>query len=363
MNLQRVRRPKLSPSVRRTAQGAVAAAAALVVATACGTGSGSSSANEANLGEWEPPEAVTEALQAEGPITTIDHNISSSSAQAQLYAAVVEAFGGEVEVEYLADYGATFATLSKAENMSVLEMWAGAYADLFKQYVEDEGTVDDFELNDIDKDAAEGWYVPTYVIEGDPDRGIEPMCPGLPDWEALNDCVDVFKSPETGDKGRYVSGAKSWGPAYGDPQRIENLGLDYEVTYAGSEAALQAEWVRAVEQGEPLLALMWSPHFLTSKYDLTKVEFPPYYEGCWGEGGKFDCDWGPLDVKKLTSAGYRENYPAAAQILDNYNLTADQLGEMMVEMVDEGKKAEEVVAEWMEENPSVWQAWGEGADK
>lgn len=361
MNLQRVRRPRLSPTTRRTVQGVAAAAAALTLATACGTGSGGSAASEPDVGDWEPPKAVTDALQEQGPIATIDHGVSSSSVQAQLYAQVVEAFGGEVDVNLLGDYGATFATLGKAENMTVVEMWAGAWTDLYTQYVEDEGTVDDFETNDIDPEAAEGWYVPTYVIEGDAERGIEPMCPGLPDWEALNDCVDVFKSSETGDKGRYVSGAKSWGPAYGDPQRIENLDLNYEVTYAGSEAALQAEWVRAYEQGEPLLGLMWSPHYLTAKYDLTRVEFPPYFEGCWGD--TYACDWGPLQIEKMTSADFSETYPAAAQILDNYNLSADQLGEMMVQMIDEGEKADVVVAEWMEKNPSVWQAWGEGADK
>ena len=28
-------------------------------------------------------------------------------------------------------------------------------------------------------DAAQGWFVPRYVIEGDSDRGIEPAAPGL----------------------------------------------------------------------------------------------------------------------------------------------------------------------------------------
>ncbi|PZT84263.1 MAG: hypothetical protein DI630_37300, partial [Gordonia sp. (in: high G+C Gram-positive bacteria)] len=134
--------------------------------------------------------------------------------------------------------------------------------------------------------------VPTYVIEGDPERGIEPVCPGLPNWEALEDCVDVFSTTETAPKGRYLSGDPSWGEFYGDEKRIENLDLDYEIMFAGSEAAMAAEWKRAYERGEPLLGLMWEPHFLTAKYDVTLVEFPPYSEDCWGT--TFACAWGPI---------------------------------------------------------------------
>lgn len=361
MNLQSICHLRLSRHARRTMRGVVGAAAALALVTACGAGAKTSGA-AASPSDWKPPKAVSDALMKEGVIDTILHDNSSSAVQSQLYAAVLRAFGGNVHITNLNDYGSTFAILSKAKNYVDPEMWTGSAPDLVKKYIVDAKSVDLFEASDVDKTAAEGWYVPTYVIKGDPARGIKPSCPGLPDWHALKDCVDVFKTADSGGKGQYLSGAKSWEPAYGDYARIKNLGLNYTVAFAGSEAALQAEWTRAEEQGKPLLALMWSPHYVTAKYDLTRIVFPPYTPGCWGEGKTYACDWGPLNVDKLTSAGFRGNYPAAAKVLDNYNLTGKQLGEMMTQMVDSGKPADQVVADWMKRNPSVWQAWAVGAD-
>ncbi|EPD69491.1 hypothetical protein HMPREF1211_00037 [Streptomyces sp. HGB0020] len=361
MNLHCVRRGSAGPGARRSMQSVLGAAAVLALVAGCGTGRTSNSA--ASVGDWKAPKAVSDALKKEGEVQVILHDNSSSSVQAQLYAAVLRAFGGNVKIATVNDYPSTFAILSKAKNQVDPEMWTGSAPDLVKKYIKDDKTVDMFEVSDVDKTAAEGWYVPTYVIKGDPARGIKPSCPGLPDWRALNKCVDVFKTPDSGGKGRYLSGAKSWEPAYGDNERIKNLKLNYKVAFAGSEAALQAEWTRAEEQGKPILALMWSPHYLTSKYSLTKIKFPPYTPDCWGPGKSYACDWGPLNIDKLTSRNFRGDYPAAAQVLDNYNLDGKQLGEMMTQMVDSGKTADQVVADWMKKNPSVWQAWSKGADK
>ena len=35
-------------------------------------------------------------------------------------------------------------------------------------------------------------------------------CPGLPSWEALNDCAAAFATAETGDKGMYLDGPVDW---------------------------------------------------------------------------------------------------------------------------------------------------------
>lgn len=362
MNLRRVRRGLAPPGARPAMRSVLGVAAALALVAGCGTG-GRTSGAVASVGGWKAPKAVSDALKKEGEVQVILHDNSSSAVQAQLYAAVLRAFGGDVKIATVNDYPSTFATLSKEKNQVDPEMWTASAPDLVKKYIEDDKTVDMFEASDIDRSAAEGWYVPTYVIKGDPARGIKPSCPGLPDWRALNKCADVFKTPDSGSKGRYLSGAPSWGPAYGDKERIKNLGLHYEVTFAGSEAALLAEWTRAEKRGKPILALMWSPHYVTSKYHLTKIEFPPHTPDCWGPGKSYACDWGPQDIDKLTSRNFRENYPAAAQVLDNYNLDGKQLGEMMTQMIDSGKTADQVVTGWMKKNPSVWRAWSEGADK
>jgi glycine betaine/proline transport system substrate-binding protein len=98
--------------------------------------------------------------------------------------------------------------------------------------------------------------VPAYVKE---------LCPGLPDWQALNDCTDVFATPETAPKGRYLGGPVTWGGF--DDERVEALDLDYEVIHAGTDAALFAELESAYQRQAPILLWVYQPHWAGAKYD------------------------------------------------------------------------------------------------
>jgi len=296
---------------------------------------------------------VAAALQEEGTIEFFDHAWTSSTIQAEVLAQVFEKLGGDASVKTAAHVDSAFVTLSKDPDVFDPEVWTILWEPQIEQYVERDKTVEIFYESELT--AEEGWYVPTYVIEGDAERGIEPTCPGLPDWQALNDCADVFATAKTAPKGQYTSGAKEWGPYYGDPQRIENLGLDYQIEYAGSEAALMAEWRRAYEQGEPFLGLMWTPTYTGLKYDVTRVEFPPYSEDCWGS--TFACNWDNIEILGLSSPEFREAHPTGSKILDKYDLNDEQLLDIMTRVEEKGLTPKDAVAEWIEENPEVWQAW------
>ena len=76
--------------------------------------------------------------------------------------------------------------------------------------------------------AKEEWWYPAYMKE---------VCPGLPNWEALKDekCAEMFSTAETAPKGRYLGGPVTWGGF--DEERIDALGLNFEVIHAGTDAA------------------------------------------------------------------------------------------------------------------------------
>ncbi|HEX5693952.1 MAG TPA: phosphate ABC transporter substrate-binding/OmpA family protein, partial [Arenimonas sp.] len=76
----------------------------------------------------------------------------------------------------------------------------------------------------------EDWWYPLWTKEA---------CPGLPDWQALNECAAVFATPETGDKGRFLGGPVDW--LKHDQEKVDALGMDFVVVNAGSAAALWAE--------------------------------------------------------------------------------------------------------------------------
>jgi glycine betaine/proline transport system substrate-binding protein len=156
-----------------------------------------------------------------------------------------------------------------------------------------------------------------------------------------------------------MSGAKAWGPYYGDGDRIKNLNLNYKMEFAGSEAALQAEWKRAYEQGKPFLGLMWRPHYVTLKYDLTRVEFPPYTPKCWGT--TYACNWENIEIYNLTSGGFPEKHPLANEVLKQFNLNNEHAREMMALVNENGMTPEAAAEKWVTENPDVWKAWAPSA--
>ena len=67
-----------------------------------------------------------------------------------------------------------------------------------------------------------------------------------------------------------------------DKEIVENLGLDFEVVVAGSEAALISELDTAYQNEEPLLFYWYTPHWGNQKYDLTEVALPEVTEAVHG---------------------------------------------------------------------------------
>jgi len=261
-----------------------------------------------------------------------------------------EEMGYDVEAQ-LIDYVPGFASLARGDADVLMEIWDLTAEPYYEEAVEEGKIV----LSPMGMLGYEGWYVPSYVIHGDTERGIEPSCPGLPDWRALNDCAEIFATAETEPKGRYLTGDTSWAELYGDPQRIENLGLNYEMRFAGSEASLVAEIVSAYERGKPILALMWDPHYLQYKLDLVKVEFPPYTEECWGT--TYACAWKDMIMYNGMHGDSAKKYPEVREFVQNYNMSREDLGEMMVAVENEGITPEESVRRWLAENEDVWRKW------
>lgn len=333
-------------------RGGLALPAVLVIFALTTAGCGASQDAGESIGNASIPEDVRSAIRSEGPIELLENNWTSQQAQTRLAHRVLEEMGADVTTTPI-EYIASFPAMAGSDNKVHMEVWDLTAKPQIEQYVEKEQTVVD--LGPSGPSAEEGWYVPTYVIEGDPKRDIEPSCPGLPDWEALNDCVDVFATPSTADKGRYLSGDRSWGKLYGDPHRIENLGLDYEMEFAGSEAALAAEFERAYSRGEPILGLMWHPHWVTSAMDLTLIEFPKFTEECWGS--TYACGWGDISLQKLASKDFPSTHPTAAAFIEKYDLPDEELSSILTTVEQDGLSVEEAVDEWMADNKDLWMSW------
>jgi glycine betaine/proline transport system substrate-binding protein len=189
------------------------------------------------------------------------------------------------------------------------------------------------------------WWYPAYV---------EDLCPGLPDYTALNDCASVFATAETGDKGRLLLYSADWGG--NDDERVASLGLNYQIVRVGSEAALLAEVQSAVQRQAPILAWLYEPHWAPVKFDGRYVELPPYTEEC-AASGRYDCEKPSGPILKLAWNGMADKWPAAFAAMQKFTLSNREYGEVIQQVDLDGVPMDDVVDAWMAENTDRWSAW------
>jgi glycine betaine/proline transport system substrate-binding protein len=251
-----------------------------------------------------------------------------------------------------ADYIAQLAGLEAGDLHVAMELWATTAKQAVEESLKTGNSVD---LGTTGMEGIEDWWFPMYVKE---------KCPGLPDWEALKGCAEVFATPDTAPKGRYLSGAATWGGF--DVERIDALGLDFEVIQAGSEGSLFAELKAAYERKAPIILWVWSPHWVPFKYKGEFVKFPPYTDECYNDPSwginpdkAYDCGKPSGWINKIGWAGGDEKWPNAFKAVRNYRLDNDTMGSLVAEVDLEGRKIEEVVAEWLDNNEDRWKKWFE----
>ena len=208
------------------------------------------------------------AAQCAGDTISIAVNPwTGSAANANVAKVIMEQeMGCTVELVEIDEF-AQFPALSTNELQATLEVWPSGHAEDYATYIEGgQGVVDAGELGVIGKI---GWYVPTYMVEENPDLATV-------DGIAAN--ASLFATAETGDKGQFLGGDPSF--VSFDQEIVDSLGLDLQVVYAGSEAALLTELETAYENQDPLLFYFYKPHWAFVDYDLTEVALPEVTAEC-----------------------------------------------------------------------------------
>lgn len=76
------------------------------------------------------------------------------------------------------------------------------------------------------KNAVEGWYVPAYVIKGDPARNLKPLAPELKSVADLKRYPQVFKDPEAPTKGRFLNSPSGWTSEIVNTQKLKAYALE-----------------------------------------------------------------------------------------------------------------------------------------
>jgi len=223
------------------------------------------------------------------------------------------------------------------------------------------GNIYDKALNDGDiklvdllgLEPQEGWMYPPYMEE---------QCPGLPDYEALYDCAQIFGTASTFPKGRLITYPADWGTR--SKTLVDVLDLPFQPVAGGSEGAMVAELKSALSAEQPILIMFWLPHWIHAEHEFRFVQFdgntkdcPPLEEQSRGNA----CGFTQAKVHKMVSGDFAQKWPDAQVLIENLHLTNEEQNKMILEIDQEGAELEDVVAVWMEKNEKTWNAWIEEA--
>lgn len=124
---------------------------------------------------------------------------------------------------------------------------------------------------------------------------------------------------------------------------LKEYGLEGEYQVVdGSTPGMLAELKRAYDKKEPVLAVLWSPHWAYSSYELTKLEDP---KGAWGKGD---------GIHTLARKGFAADEPEVAEWLRSFKLTEEQLTGLEAKIQQTGKgKEQEAVRAWLADHPEI----------
>lgn len=236
------------------------------------------------------------------------------------------------------------------------------YMELWKQNIIDEyndaikkGEIVEVSVNFDDN--RQGLYVPTFVIKGDPGRGIEPMAPDLKSVKDLPKYWELFKDPEDPGKGRIFGAVPGWKADEVLFEKFKTYGLNEKFNYfrPGSDTALAAAIAKAVEEGKPWVGYYWEPTWISGKYDLTLLEEDEYSDEKWNNG--YACEWPSTDVTVCVHKDMVERAPEVVEFLKHYKTSTDLTAEALAYMQDNEATAEETARWFLKEHEEIWTKW------
>lgn len=303
-----------------------------------------------NLGLLDSARAAAKVPESSDPIKVIVNNWTSQLVLANISGRLLGKLGYSVVYEP-AHTQLQYSALGNGDMHFQVEVWEGTMAVPFESQVARDRMID---AGRHDAVTREDWWYPNYVEE---------ICPGLPNWTALNACSAKLATPQTAPKGRYLAGPTDWEKP--DQERVEALGLNIAVVNASDALELRTELETASRTRNPIILFNWSPNWVEAKFPGKFIEFPDHDPACesdpsWGSNPdmRFDCGnpkkgW----LKKGVWAGFEQKWPCGLELIRRVNFTNAQIAAAAAKVDVDGLTPEQAAEQWLEENKTVWQSW------
>jgi len=200
------------------------------------------------------------------------------------------------------------------------------------------------------------FVVPTYVVKGDPERGIEPMAPNLKSAFDLDqpEYKELFKDPEGPGKGRIINCLPGWECEWINMEKLAAYGLDddYNLINPGSQEALFASLASAYEKGKPYITYMWGPTWIAGKLDLTLLEETAYDKAVWEEN--HGCAYPSSDLRITANKEFPGKAPELVLMFNNWKMATKTLGEALAYMDETGGEPIDAAIWHLKNREAVW---------
>jgi len=203
-----------------------------------------------------------------------------------------------------------------------------------------------------------GWFMPRFVVEGDADRGIEPIAPGLKSILDLKEYWQIFENPESPGKGELVGGSPGWSDDPLDRSMIRAYELPMWRSNQ-SESIMCARMISADKKGEPLLMFMWWPHWIFAEVDMVMLEEPdPWYEGAFADDSQdYQAGHPPYDVRTVVASRLEDSAPEIYKLITNMQLGEETANALMLRVDVNEEEISAVAADWISQNQSTIDDW------
>lgn len=274
---------------------------------------------------------------------------SSGEVQARIVGEIIKsAYGYPVEYQ-----GGSSAMVVTGMRRGDLDFGVGTWTNnvgtpLNEGYIEGEL----IDLGQAYPNAPHGYYVPTFVIEGDEERGIEPMAPDLEYLSDLAKYWKVFKDPADPRKGRIYGVPSTWGLADEDPKLFKAVGIEDEFNKMdpGSQAGLVSAATGAYKKDNPVVFYYWEPTWLMGKYDFTRLKFDEVVK---------EKEVYPLSNKVhiVANPSLAEKAPRVVNLLANYQVTLDQMNNTLAYMQETDASTREAAIWFLKNHRETWHTW------
>ena len=248
----------------------------------------------------------------------------------------------------------TFAGFIQGDIDIYTEIWTNNLKEEYDKAIKD-GAIKEVSVNFDDN--AQGLYVPTYLIKGDPARGIVPLAPDLKTVKDLSKYWELFKDPEIPSKGRMYGSPPGWSVDKILATKVKSYGLDKTYNYfsPGSDTALSTSMSKAYEEGKPWLGYYWEPTWIMGKYDMTLLSDAPFDEVLWNDGYK--CEFAPDKVTVGVSKTMETKAPDIVEFLSHYKTSSALTNEALAYMQEHKVGTDETAIWFLKNHADIWAAW------